>query len=174
MEPESGYTLRDFKYSLRMLYLFLCHISKLTTAGRHIAAVLTLPPRRIRQVVSILWRDPSGPVHQPAHLPPALKITARISPAQVPQSRLSRFGDTVRREHLPQAQLVGGQLLTTVDAEGVAQDGTVLGAQRAEQRLQEFQTYLPVDDLLGGRSLPAGQKPLQRVCLLYTSDAADE
>ena len=85
------------------------------------------PPCRIRQAIAFVPRFQSGPVHQSEYLPPALQFAARIPLPQVLQGRLSRLCYAVGGEHLPQAKLVGGQLFIAVYAEGVAQNGAVLG-----------------------------------------------
>ena len=84
------------------------------------------PPCRVRREIALAPRFSPGPVYHPEHLSPAVKITARIPLPKMLQSCLSRLGDPIRGEHLPQAQLVGGQFFIAVDAEGVAQDGAVL------------------------------------------------
>ena len=101
----------------------------------HLLRRVFLPPRRIQQAVPTVWWLPSGPV-SPTGTPPA------SGGRSLPWQRWRRCSRAVFRalvtpsgeSNLSQAQLVGGQFFVAVDAEGVSQDGAILGAQGAEQR----------------------------------------
>ena len=110
-------------------------------------------PCRVRQVAVFVPPFSSGPVCQPEHLSPALQPASRVPLPQMLQGRLSRLGDAVGREHLPQAQLIGGHLLVAIDAVGMAQDRAILCTYGVKQRFQQHQAYLSVDGLFYGRPL---------------------
>lgn len=85
-----------------------------------------VPPSRVRQVAVFVPRFSSEPVYQPEHLSPTLQLASRVPLPQMLQGRLSRLGDVIGGEHLPQAQLIGGHLLIAIDAVGMAQDRAIL------------------------------------------------
>ena len=97
---------------------------------RSLHHLFVFPPRRIGYVgggIFCLYLP-----HQPERPAPSVQIAVVIALTEMFQGCLSRPGHAVRGEQLPQAQLVGGQFFIAIDAEGVAQDRTILCAERSE------------------------------------------